>query len=117
MVDLGLDGAGSAFFAAMAEADALEPTYEEAQKRSDWPKWKEAIQTELAALRAAGTWTVVERPTNRNVVDSKWVFRVKKNAGGEIEKWKARLVARGFTQVYGVDYFETFALVAKLASI
>jgi transposase InsO family protein len=117
MIDIGLEGAGSALVAAMAEADALEPTYEEAKKRSDWPMWKEAIAKELAALRAAGTWKVVERPMHRNVVDSKWVFRVKKNAGGEIEKWKARLVARGFTQVYGVDYFETFAPVARLASI
>jgi transposase InsO family protein len=117
MVDIGLEGARSALVAAMAEADALEPTYEEAKKRSDWPMWKDAIAKELAALKAAGTWKVVERPMNRNVVDSKWVFRVKKNAGGEIEKWKARLVARGFSQVYGVDYFETFAPVARLASI
>jgi hypothetical protein len=107
----------SGMAAAMAEADALEPTYEEAQSRSDWPEWKKAIQIELNTLKAAGTWELVERPSNTNVVDSKWVFRVKKDADGNISKWKARLVARGFTQVYGVDYFETFAPVAKLASI
>jgi hypothetical protein len=114
VVDLDVD---SGMAAAMAEADALEPTYEEARGRSDWPQWKAAIDVELENLRAAGTWDVVERPASSNVVDSKWVFKLKKNADGTIDKYKARLVARGFTQIYGVDYYETFAPVAKLASI
>ena len=50
-------------------------------------------------------------------MDSKWVFCLKKDAEGKVVKWKAQLVARGFTQVHGVDYFETFAPVARLASI
>jgi hypothetical protein len=99
------------------ELDAIEPSYEEARTRSDWPQWKEAIDVELRNLEQAGTWEVVERPGGVNIVDSKWVFRLKKNAKGEVIKWKARLVARGFTQVYGVDYFETFAPVARLASV
>ena len=60
---------------------------------------------------------MVKRPSSTNIVDSKWVFWLKKNAKGEIVKWKARLVARGFTQVQGVDYFKTFAPVARLSSI
>jgi len=52
-----------------------------------------------------------------NVVDSKWVFHIKQNANGSIDKYKAHLVAHSFTQVYGVDYYETFAPIAKLASI
>jgi len=99
------------------EMDEIEPSYEEARRRSDWPEWKKAVDVELENLKAAGTWGVVERPENTNIVDSKWVFRLKKDAEGRIVKWKARLVARGFTQVYGVDYFETFAPVARLASI
>ena len=75
------------------------------------------IKVELEALRKAGTWRVVERLKDRNVVDCKWVFQIKKNATGQIEKYKACLVAKGFTQVEGVNYFETFAPVAKLASI
>ena len=85
--------------------------------RSDWPEWKKAIDVELQNLQSAGTWDIIERPSNVNVVDSKWVFRLKKDAEGRVIKWKARLVARGFTQVQGVDYFETFAPVARLASI
>jgi hypothetical protein len=106
-----------AMAAMTAEAEAIEPSFEEAQHRSDWPKWQEAIAVEIATLKKAGTWNLIERPANTNVVNCKWVFRIKKNSEGGIEKYKARLVARGFTQIYGVDYFETFAPVAKLASI
>lgn len=103
--------------AAMAEAEAMDPgSIEEARRRSDWPKWEEAIRVELDALKKAGTWGVVERPRGRNVAKCKWVFRIKKDANGRIERYKARLVAKGFTQVYGVDYYDTFAPVAKLAS-
>ena len=59
---------------------------------------------------------MVERPPGANVAGSKWVLRIKKNSAGEVEKYKARLVARGFTQIYGVDYYETYAPVARLAS-
>src|ERR1700678_755548 len=101
----------------IAEMDEIEPSYDEARMRSDWPQWRTAIDVELQNLKDAGTWEVVERPDGVNVVDSKWVFRLKKDAKGNIIKWKAWLVARGFTQIYGVDYFETFAPVARLAFV
>src|ERR1700678_308994 len=97
-------------------AVGLEPTYEEARKRPDWPKWEEAIQKELTSLEKTGTWCWAKRPPGANVVDCRWVLRIKKNAAGEIEKYKARLVAKGFTQIYGVDFDETYAPVARLAS-
>ena len=107
-----------AMAAVIAEAEALDPaTLEEARRRKDWSKWDLAIKAELEALKKAGTWGVIERPRGRNVVACKWVLHIKKDATGRIERYKARLVAKGFTQVYGVDYYETFAPVAKLASI
>ena len=96
--------------------EGLMPTYAEACKRLDWPKWNEAIQKELKSLEDSATYRLVERPPDLNVVDSRWVLKIKKNAAGEIDKYKAQLVARGFTQIYGVDYYETYALVARLVS-
>ena len=100
----------------LESVEGLQPTYEEARKRPDWPKWQEAIKVELNSLEKTGTWRLVKRPPNTNVVDSRWVLRIKKNAAGEVDKYKARLVAKGFTQIYGVDYYETYAPVAKLTS-
>ena len=96
--------------------EGLMPTYEEARKHPDWPKWQDAIQKELNSLEKNGTWRLVKRPPNANVVDSRWVLRIKKNAAGEVDKYKARLVAKGFTQIYGVDYYEMYAPVARLTS-
>ena len=74
------------------------------------------IQVELKNLKDNCTWTMDERPAGANVVNSRWVLHVKKNAAGEIEKYKARLVAKGFTHIYGIDFYKTYAPVARLAS-
>ena len=97
-------------------SEGIMPLYEKAKKCPDWPKWQEAINVEFQNLKMNSTLELVERPSGGNVVDSKWVFQIKKNAAGEIEKYKAHLVARGFTQVYRVDYYETYEPVAKLAT-
>ena len=100
----------------MAEAKAVEPTFMEAKHHSDWQRWEDTIRIKLATLNAVGTWTIAKHPMNTNVVGSKWVLSIKKNSAGKIEKCKACLVVCGFTQIHSIDYFKTFAPVAKLAS-
>src|SRR5712671_202343 len=74
------------------------------------------MDCEISTLEGAHTWESVPRPPGKNVIGSKWVFRIKRNLEGKVQKYKARLVARGFTQVFGQDYYDTFLPVARLAS-
>ena len=64
-----------------------------------------------------GVWEVVLRPKGKSVVTSKWLYKIKHAADGSIEKYKARFVARGFSQVEGVDYDETFAVATRFSLI
>ena len=72
-------------------------------------KWQEAMDSEMGSLKENGVFELVDRPKGKKVVKSKWVLRVKTNEKGEIEKYKARVVAKGFSQVEGVDYDQTFS--------
>ncbi|RVW94161.1 Retrovirus-related Pol polyprotein from transposon RE1 [Vitis vinifera] len=89
-------------------------TIQEAFKISEW---KKAVQDEIDALEKNGTWTITDLPIGKRSVGCKWIFTIKYKADGSVERFKARLVARGFTQSYGIDYQETFAPVAKLNTI
>ena len=71
----------------------------------------------MNSLQKNTTWELVSLPPGRKLVQCKWVFRTKVAADGKTCKYKAILVAKGFSQVQGVDYHETFALVAKMDSI
>jgi Reverse transcriptase (RNA-dependent DNA polymerase) len=75
------------------------------------------MEREIKTLKRMGTWETVLCPEGKNIVGSKWVFQLKCKADGSIDKYKARLITRSFTQIYGVDYFDTFSPVMKLASI
>jgi hypothetical protein len=75
------------------------------------------MQEEHDSLMTNNTWTLVPLPAGRKPVSCTWVFKIKQGANGEVEGYKARLVARGFTQTYGVDYNKTFAPVTKFTSI
>jgi hypothetical protein len=105
-----------AIVAAVQEVKGDPKSLHEVQSQSDWPRWKEAMDKEIDALEQAGTWETVPRPKDKNVVGSKWVCWTKYKADGSIEKYKAHVVAHGFSQVYGVDYLETYSPVAKLTS-
>ena len=79
--------------------------------------WKQAMQEEIQALHDNGTWTLVPYHSSMNLVGSRWVYKIKRRADGSIERYKARLVARGFTQQEGIDYSETFSPVIKPTTV
>jgi Reverse transcriptase (RNA-dependent DNA polymerase) len=102
--------------ASVSELQDDPKTLTQAQSRSDWPKWQEAMDCEIATLNKALTWTSVPQPAGKNIVSSKRVFCIKRKADRSIEKYKAHLVAQGFMQKLDMDYFDTFSPVAKLSS-
>lgn len=95
--------------------EEFEPrNFEEAKQ---YEVWRRAMNDELQALYDNFIWSIVTLPPGKKVVGSRWIYKIKYNADGSIERHKARLVARGFTQTYGIDYKETFAPVAKMNTV
>ena len=71
----------------------------------------------MDALQKNKTWELVDLPGGKKPMGCKWVFAVKFKGDGSLEWYKARLIAKGYTQTYGVDYQETFALVEKMNTV
>lgn len=91
-------------------------TYEEAVSGANHRDWKRAIAEELQSHKKNNTWTITDR-TGKRPITCKWVFCIKRNKEGEIERFKARLCARGFTQIKDLDYKETFSPTTRYDSI
>ncbi len=92
-------------------------SFQQAKASTEWPEWRKAMDEELRSLQENEVWQVVPKPPNRKIVDSKWVYKVKTDADGNLERYKARLVARGFTQVPGQDFDEIFSPVVRYDSM
>lgn len=88
--------------------------YEEAKMDQNWTN---AMKEELTMIEKYQTWKLVERPQDRKLIGVKWIFRTKLNPDGSVNKHKARLVVKGYAQVSGVDFSDTYSPVARLDTI
>lgn len=112
------EGTSSALSAAYQPVDLPTPlTYEDATNGEQAYQWNQAIQDHLQSLASNHTWSIIDKPKDVNLVSTKWVFKIKTLPNGQIDKYKARLCARGFSQQYGIDYFETFSPVVRMESL
>jgi hypothetical protein len=108
------DALDFAFFS----SSTLEPTsLAEARTRPDGEKWIKAAISEISAHLDNGTWELQQLPHGKRAIGSRWVFKVKHNADGSIERYKGRLVAKGYAQQEGVDYTDTFAPTARFGAL
>lgn len=92
-------------------------TVEEALNGPDADFWKKAMKEEYDALMENKTWYLTNLPANRKAIDSKWIFKTKRDADGNITRYKARLVVKGCAQRKGIDFEETFSPVVRYSSI
>lgn len=75
------------------------------------------MDAELYALEQNNTWVLTDLPPDKEPIDCKYVYKVKRNSDGSVERLKARLVAKGYTQQEGIDYTKTFSPVAKMVTV
>ena len=110
------EGLSPTYHAFVSAIDSVQipKSIEEALKDSGWRK---VVSDEINTLNKNKTWEISELPLGKKLVGCKWLFTIKHKADGSIERLKACLVAKGFTQSYEIDYQETFAPVAKLNTI
>ena len=95
--------------------DHDEPTnYEEAMMSPDSAKWLKVMKSEMGSMYENKVWTLIDLPNDRQAIEIKWIFKRKTNADSSVTIYKARIVAKGFRQVQGVNYDENFSLVSML---
>ncbi|KAJ9546970.1 hypothetical protein OSB04_019513 [Centaurea solstitialis] len=100
------------------EGDLNEPTsYGEVVSGSESEQWQEAMKAEMQSMYDNQVWELTDLPQHCRAVGRKWVFKKKTDMDGNVHTFKARLVAKAFTQTHGIDYDETFSSVAMLKSI
>ena len=106
---------GLDFVTFMLEGDPQ--TYKEAMNSQESPLWEEAIKSEIDSILQNHTWELVNLPPGCKPLGSKWIFKRKLKADGSVDKYKARLVIKGYRQKEGLDYFDTYSPVTRINSI
>ena len=106
---------GPDFLTFMVESEPQ--TYREAVTSSDGPQWKEAIKSEIDSILQNHTWELVDLPPGCKPLGYRWIFKKKMKVDGSVDKYKARLVIKGFRQKEGLDYFDTYSPVTRITSI
>jgi hypothetical protein len=91
--------------------------YQEVVEGSNSEKWKEAMKDEMNALAKNATWDLVELPRERKTVGCKWFYKLKKGIVDKVERYKARLFAKGYSHKEGIDFHEIFSPFVKIVSI
>ena len=108
----------SCFLSESFKEEVDEPvTVSEALNSKHAVQWQDAINSEYNSLMKNDTWELVPPSKDKKVIGSKWVLKVKRNENGNVDKFKARLVAQGYSQTYGIDYEDVFSPVAKYSAI
>ncbi|KAJ0833844.1 putative RNA-directed DNA polymerase [Helianthus annuus] len=108
-------GESSDYLSCQFALNIADPThFAEAIKKAEWQK---AMKVEMEAINKNQTWSLVDLPRGKNVVGVKWLYKTKVGTDGKVIKYKARLLAKGYSQKYGIDYEETFAPVARFETI
>ena len=106
---------GPDFLTYMLESEPQ--TYKETVNCPEGPLWKEAIKSEVDSILQNHTWELVDLPPGSKPLGYKWIFKRKMKADGSIDKYKARLVIKGYRQKEGLDYFDTYSPVSRITSI
>ncbi|RDX97359.1 hypothetical protein CR513_19878, partial [Mucuna pruriens] len=106
---------GNGFYTYLVEDDPMD--FLEVTSALDVKLWEQAIRTKTYSIKKSNTWKIVDKPRGAKPIGCKWIFKTKLNLDGFIDKYKARLIAKGFTQKPNIDYFDSFSPIAKISLI